>query len=92
MNIVLFDGVCNFCNSSVNFIMARDKKDKFRFAALQSEPGTELQKKFGFDPDDLSSFILVEGASKCLIVRATIRIAPPGSFRRGPSGDTWGSL
>ena len=50
--IILFDGVCNFCNASVNFIMDHDKKDVFRFAALQSEPGIELQKKFGLDPDD----------------------------------------
>jgi predicted DCC family thiol-disulfide oxidoreductase YuxK len=57
--IILFDGVCNFCNASVNFIMARDKKDIFRFAALQSETGIELQKKFSLDPADLSSFILI---------------------------------
>jgi len=58
--IVLFDGVCNFCNASVNFILARDKKNKFKFAALQSNAGMELQKKFGLDPNDLKTFILVE--------------------------------
>jgi len=59
--IILFDGVCNFCNASVNFIIARDKKDIFRFAALQSDPGIELQKKFSLDPKDLSTFILIDG-------------------------------
>jgi predicted DCC family thiol-disulfide oxidoreductase YuxK len=59
--IILFDGVCNFCNSSVNFIIDRDKKDIFRFAALQSDAGTELQKEFSLDPEDLSTFILIDG-------------------------------
>ncbi|MBZ0202600.1 MAG: thiol-disulfide oxidoreductase DCC family protein [Ignavibacteria bacterium] len=59
--IILFDGVCNFCNSSVNFIMSCDKHDRFRFAALQSEPGIELQKKYGLDFNDIQSFILIDG-------------------------------
>lgn len=75
MNVVLFDGVCNFCNSSVNFIMARDGKDKFRFAALQSGAGTELQKKFGFNPNDLSSFILVEGERYYTKTTGALRVA-----------------
>lgn len=37
--IIIFDGVCNFCNGVVNFILARDKNDHFRFAANQSEAG-----------------------------------------------------
>jgi predicted DCC family thiol-disulfide oxidoreductase YuxK len=41
--------------------MARDKKNKFKFAALQSKPGEALQKKFSLDPKDLSSFILIDG-------------------------------
>ena len=61
MNIILFDGVCNFCNASINFIIARDKKNKFKFAALQSDAGLELQKKFDLDPNDLKTFILVNG-------------------------------
>ena len=40
--IVLFDGVCNFCNGSVNFIIAHDKAGYFKFAPLQSEIGEEL--------------------------------------------------
>jgi len=59
--VILFDGVCNFCNSSVNFIIARDKKNIFKFAALQSRTGEELQRKFSLDPKDLSSFILIDG-------------------------------
>lgn len=35
--LILFDGVCNFCNNTVNFIIKKDKKDQFRFASLQSK-------------------------------------------------------
>jgi predicted DCC family thiol-disulfide oxidoreductase YuxK len=37
--VILFDGICNFCNAGVNFVIRRDKKDYFRFAPLQSEIG-----------------------------------------------------
>ena len=43
--IILFDGVCNFCNFWVNFIIDHDKKDFFRFAALQSETGQNILKQ-----------------------------------------------
>ena len=59
--IVLFDGVCNFCNSSVNFIIDHDKHNKFKFAALQSEAGQELLKKFNLPTEDFDTFILVDG-------------------------------
>lgn len=42
MKIILFDGICNFCNSSVDFIIKHDKDKIFRFATLQSEKGKEL--------------------------------------------------
>jgi predicted DCC family thiol-disulfide oxidoreductase YuxK len=37
--IILFDGICNFCNSTVNFILKRDNNNIFRFSSLQSETG-----------------------------------------------------
>jgi predicted DCC family thiol-disulfide oxidoreductase YuxK len=40
--VVLFDGVCNLCNSSVLFIIKRDRRGRFRFAALQSDAGASL--------------------------------------------------
>lgn len=79
-SIVLFDGVCNFCNSSVNFIMARDKRDKFRFAALQSDAGIGLQKKFNLDPYDLDSFILVQGDKYYKKSTAALRTAKELGF------------
>lgn len=57
--VILFDGICNFCNNSVNFVIRRDKKRLFRYAPLQSDTGKQLQQQFGFDPADLRSFLLV---------------------------------
>ena len=56
--IILFDGVCNLCNSSVNYIIDRDKKDVFRFVALQSELGLQIQQYLGLNANQLDSIIL----------------------------------
>ncbi len=58
-HIILFDGVCNFCNYWVNFILKRDKKNCFKFASLQSDSGQILLEKFGLPKDDFDSFILI---------------------------------
>ena len=58
--IVLFDGVCNFCNASINFVIERDKAGFFKFAPLQSEVGEELTAKCGIDTSETDSVILVE--------------------------------
>lgn len=75
MVVVLFDGVCNFCNSSVNFIINHDKKNYFRYAAIQLEPGQALMKKFNLDPVNLSSFVLVEGEKYYTKTTAVLRVA-----------------
>ena len=46
--VVLFDGVCNFCDASVNFIIDHDKAGYFKFAPLQSEEGRRLAYLYGF--------------------------------------------
>ena len=58
--IILFDGVCNLCNDSVQFIIERDKSDVFRFASLQSEVGQKLTTERGIDPEAMDSIILIE--------------------------------
>jgi predicted DCC family thiol-disulfide oxidoreductase YuxK len=72
--IVLFDGVCNFCNGAVNFIIARDRGRKFRFAALQSAKGIELRTKHGIG-DDVDSIVLIDGDRAYLHSTAALRIA-----------------
>lgn len=59
--VVLFDGVCNLCNKSVQFIIRRDKKDRFRFAPLQGKTGQQLLSRHGLPADSFNSFILAEG-------------------------------
>ena len=56
--LILFDGVCNLCNSSVQFVIKRDKKDRFRYAALQSEIGQQIIEKFHIDTSKTDSIIL----------------------------------
>lgn len=58
--IILFDGVCNLCNSSVQYIIQRDAKDIFRFAALQSEIGIEIQNYLGIANRNIDSIVLYE--------------------------------
>ncbi len=58
--IILFDGVCNLCNRSVQFIIHRDKEDIFRFAALQSEVGKKLISERKIDTSNVDSIILID--------------------------------
>lgn len=58
-NILLFDGVCNLCNSIVRFTIKRDPKGKFKFASLQSESGQALLKQFGLPINDFDSFVFI---------------------------------
>jgi predicted DCC family thiol-disulfide oxidoreductase YuxK len=58
--IVLFDGVCNLCNSSVQFIIKHDKKKQFRFASLQGKFGQEVLIKNNFSTESLNTLILIE--------------------------------
>lgn len=58
--ILLFDGVCNLCNGFVQFVINRDPKGKFRFAALQSEIGQTLLKKANMPTEELSTVVLYE--------------------------------
>ncbi|MGQ0827387.1 MAG: thiol-disulfide oxidoreductase DCC family protein [Bacteroidota bacterium] len=59
-SIILFDGICNLCNSSINFVIRHDKKNQFRFATLQSETGKKLLQKFNINTITTDSFILIE--------------------------------
>jgi predicted DCC family thiol-disulfide oxidoreductase YuxK len=71
--IILFDGVCNFCDGSVNFIIEHDKKNYFKFAPLQSEAGQRYVEKFGLSAID--SVILVEDDKAHTHSTAALKIA-----------------
>lgn len=57
--VLLFDGECNLCNSTVNFIIDIDKKGKIKFAPLQSEIGNQLTRDSSVTVSNLSSVILI---------------------------------
>jgi predicted DCC family thiol-disulfide oxidoreductase YuxK len=73
--LILFDGVCNLCNSTVDFILRRDKRGLFRFASLQSEPASRLMRERGLDPGSLDSVVLMHGDRVYLRSSAALRIA-----------------
>jgi predicted DCC family thiol-disulfide oxidoreductase YuxK len=58
--VILFDGVCNFCNSTVNFTLKRNTRANIRFAPMQSEAGRHLLKHYNLPADDMQSFIFIE--------------------------------
>jgi predicted DCC family thiol-disulfide oxidoreductase YuxK len=58
--IILFDGVCNFCNSSINFVIDHDPNKHFKFAPLQSEIGQDILRKFHKNTEDFDSVILLK--------------------------------
>ncbi|SIQ61448.1 thiol-disulfide oxidoreductase DCC family protein [Maribacter ulvicola] len=58
--IILFDGVCNLCNSSVQFAIKRDHNDVFRYAAIQSKTGEKLLAERNIDTNEIDSILLIE--------------------------------
>jgi predicted DCC family thiol-disulfide oxidoreductase YuxK len=58
--LLLYDGVCNFCDATVNFVIDHDPKARFRFVALQSDLGARLVSEYELSPE-VSSSVLIEG-------------------------------
>ena len=58
--IIVFDGLCNLCESSVYFVIRRDKRRKFRFALAQSRVGIDLQSQYGINALDLETIVLIK--------------------------------
>jgi predicted DCC family thiol-disulfide oxidoreductase YuxK len=73
--IILFDGVCNFCNNSINLVIRKDKRDYFRFAPLQSEAGKILTQKFNIDTSKTDSVLLIENDTLYSKSTAALQIA-----------------
>ena len=72
--VILFDGVCNFCNGAVNFVISRDRDGYFKFAALQSAVGEELLDKHRIDKVETDSVVLIEDDKAYLHSSAALRI------------------
>ena len=84
--VVLFDGVCNFCDASVNFVIEHDRDGYFKFAPLQSETGMKLAAEYGLDSKvssvenrdgsiPIDSVIMIEDGKAYTHSAAALRIA-----------------
>ena len=59
-NIIIFDGVCNLCNASVQFIIKRDTKGIFKFLPLQSDKTHKILQQFNIDFKNIDTVILIK--------------------------------
>lgn len=73
--VILFDGVCNLCNSSIQFVIRNDRAARFRFAALQSPFGEQQLRKYKFNTEQFLSVILVVDGKAYDRSRAALEIA-----------------
>jgi len=73
--IILFDGVCNLCQSSVQFILKRDIKKQCFFIPLQSELAQSLIAESNNQIDSTRSMILIESGKWYFRSTAALRIA-----------------
>lgn len=74
-NTIIFDGVCNLCNASVQFIIRRDTKGIFKFLPLQSEKTGMILKKFGVDAKNTETVILIKDKNIFFRSDAALEIA-----------------
>ena len=75
MPIILFDGVCNFCNRTINIILKYDDQAYFQFAASQSSAAMGIMQAFNLDEKAISSVILIEQEKVFTKTDAVIQIA-----------------
>lgn len=62
--LILFDGVCNLCNASVQFILKHDKNNRFVFASLQGETGTMVTQHYAINKQKIDSILLLDHNQK----------------------------
>lgn len=74
-NIILFDGVCNLCVGSVQFVLKRDTRNHFLFASMQSRSGQEILRRFDLSADVVDSFVLIENGRVYHRSTAALRVA-----------------
>jgi predicted DCC family thiol-disulfide oxidoreductase YuxK len=74
-HIILFDGMCNLCSTSVQFVIKRDKKKRFSFASLQSSFGQQVLKQYNIDTGGPGSFILIKNGKAYLQSTGALLVA-----------------
>jgi predicted DCC family thiol-disulfide oxidoreductase YuxK len=87
--VILFDGVCNLCNSAVQYVIRRDPAGIFKFASLQSETGRELLKTYRLSPVEPDSFVLIQHHKAYTRSTAALKVARQ---LKGPSALLYGFI
>ncbi len=72
--IILFDGICNFCNSAVNFVIKKDKKGIVKFTPLQSNAGQQLLQQYNLPTEEMSSFVFIDEGKAYTRSTAAIKV------------------
>lgn len=72
--VLVFDGVCVLCSRWVRFVLRHDRRQRVRFAAMQSERGRALLAGHGLDPDDPSSLLLLQEGRAFQDTEAILRL------------------
>ena len=72
--IILFDGICNFCNSSVNFVIKRNKRTIIKFAALQTDIGQKLLQEYRLPAKVMRSFVFIENGQAYTRSTAALKV------------------
>ena len=73
-HVILFDGVCNLCNATIQFILQRDRKKKFSFTASQSGPGQAILQQHGIPDAGLATVVYVKKGVPYMKSRAVLEI------------------
>lgn len=73
--VIVFDGVCNWCNAWVNFTMDHDPRRKFKFGTLQSDKGQQILRDLQLSTEDFETFLLLERGRVFSKSTAALRIA-----------------
>ena len=73
-SVILFDGVCNFCNSAVNFVIKRDEKSVFKFAPLQTDEAKKILASYNLSQLEMDSFVLIENNKSYIRSTAALRV------------------
>lgn len=73
-HLVLFDGVCNFCNYWIRFALTHDKQQQLYFGTLQGETAREILPTLGIDPTKLNSVVFIENGNVWQLSDAVLRI------------------
>ena len=79
-DVVIFDGVCKLCTGSLTFILRHEAAQELRFAPMQSAAGKQLMQKFGIDPAQMKTFVVIADGRAYVRSDAAIRVS---RFLRG---------